>query len=158
MKNKITRYEKNRLAHMFFGRESSSYKDLRSKYFLTHPIDTIFYFIKRIKWFFQRGVRGWGDCDIWDMDIYLAHLISEITKNLGEKTFNNKRKKDLQPEDVILYNALKNIEKGFEVYKAFSTKNGCVAKMQKETEEALNYFVEYFTSLRLKMGEQKKNG
>ena len=142
------------LTHDFFSKNTEfAFKEYRWRYFLTNPISTIYYFLNKIKWFFQRGARGWSDCDIWNMDIYLARIISEMTKNLGEKTFNKKRKKDLQPENVILYNALKNIEKGFWAYKAFSTKNGCVAKTPKETEEALDYFVEYFTSLHLKRKE-----
>jgi hypothetical protein len=37
---------------------------------------------RRIYWFFQRGYRGYGDCDIWDFDIYLANIISRGVKHL----------------------------------------------------------------------------
>lgn len=28
-----------------------------------------------IKWFCQRGKRGWADCDVWDFNDYLAGII-----------------------------------------------------------------------------------
>ena len=33
------------------------------------------YFLRRIKYFFQRGIRGWADEDIWNFDDYLARII-----------------------------------------------------------------------------------
>lgn len=28
-----------------------------------------------VKWFFQRGKRGWADCDTWNFDWYLSNVI-----------------------------------------------------------------------------------
>lgn len=36
----------------------------------------------RVKWFIQRGRRGWADCDVWSLDGHLARIISEGTKRL----------------------------------------------------------------------------
>jgi len=38
----------------------------------------------RIKWFIQRGVRGYADCDIWDFNEYLAGLIIAGCRKLKE--------------------------------------------------------------------------
>jgi hypothetical protein len=39
-------------------------------------------FPRRIYWFFQRGFRGYGDCDTWDFDLYLANVIVGGLKQL----------------------------------------------------------------------------
>jgi len=47
------------------------------RFFLDIP-----YNIKKIKWFWQRGTRGWADCDCWDMGYYLAKIIVPMLKHL----------------------------------------------------------------------------
>ena len=37
---------------------------------------------KEIYWFFQRGFRGYADCDCWSLDNYLAKIIVGGVKNL----------------------------------------------------------------------------
>lgn len=37
---------------------------------------------KRIKWFVQRGRRGWADCDIWSLDWYLAGWLPDALRHL----------------------------------------------------------------------------
>jgi len=39
-----------------------------------------------IKRFFQRGCRGYGDCDVWDFHSYLSEVISGGVKDLIEDT------------------------------------------------------------------------
>ena len=40
--------------------------------------------IRKIKWFIQRGIRGWADSDTWDFHCYLADIITGGTKYLLE--------------------------------------------------------------------------
>ena len=40
-----------------------------------------------IKWFIQRGKRGFADCDTWDFDIYLARIIKEGVSQLKEEKY-----------------------------------------------------------------------
>lgn len=40
---------------------------------------------KEIKWFCQRGYRGWADCDIWSLDGYLSSWMPDALRRLGEK-------------------------------------------------------------------------
>lgn len=47
----------------------------------------------KIKWFIQRGRRGFADCDVWDFDIYLSRIIKDGLKEL-------KQWKDGYPCDV----------------------------------------------------------
>lgn len=41
-------------------------------------------FILEIKYFIQRGKRGYADCDVWGFDGYLAKMIVEVTKEIQE--------------------------------------------------------------------------
>ncbi len=42
------------------------------------------YNLKKVKWFFQRGRRGWADCDWWDMGGYLVGIILPMLKELQQ--------------------------------------------------------------------------
>jgi hypothetical protein len=39
---------------------------------------------RRIYWFFQRGKRGYADCDIWNFDDYLIDVISHGLRHLKQ--------------------------------------------------------------------------
>lgn len=39
---------------------------------------------REIKWFFQRGIRGWADCDCWSFDNHLNKIIIAGLKRLKE--------------------------------------------------------------------------
>ena len=39
---------------------------------------------KEIKWFYQRGRRGFSDRDVWSFDYYLADVISKGCRQLFE--------------------------------------------------------------------------
>lgn len=40
------------------------------------------YHIRRIRWFVQRGKRGYADCDWWNMDSYLVSIILPMLKRM----------------------------------------------------------------------------
>ena len=39
-------------------------------------------FPRKVKWFIQRGRRGYADCDTWGMPDYLADIIPKMIKQL----------------------------------------------------------------------------
>ncbi len=39
---------------------------------------------KRIKWFFQRGRRGWADCDWWSMNSYISDMMPDLIRKLKD--------------------------------------------------------------------------
>ncbi len=56
---------------------------------------------KEIKWMWQRGKRGWADCDIWSLDYYLSSWLPEALRRLSERShgcpgdlFDKKNKKN----------------------------------------------------------------
>ena len=64
----------------FFGRSRLRYRRIRRR------ISDIPYNLKKIKWFYQRGKRGWADCDWWCMDMYLTSIILPMLKQLRENS------------------------------------------------------------------------
>jgi len=40
--------------------------------------------IRRIKWFVQRGKRGYADYDVWDLWTYLSKVISKSLRDLAD--------------------------------------------------------------------------
>lgn len=53
-------------------------------YPIERNIKDIPYNLRKIKWFFQRGKRGWADCDTWGLDHYLARIMPEMLRYLQE--------------------------------------------------------------------------
>jgi hypothetical protein len=49
-------------------------------------IDKVTNFPYQVKWFIQRGKRGWADCDVWSVDYYLTPIIIGMLKKLKETT------------------------------------------------------------------------
>jgi hypothetical protein len=39
---------------------------------------------KEIKWFIQRGIRGWSDRDVWSIDYFIADIMPGMLKRLKE--------------------------------------------------------------------------
>jgi len=37
----------------------------------------------KIKWFYQRGQRGWADCDVWSVDYYLVRILPSMLRRLA---------------------------------------------------------------------------
>jgi len=42
-------------------------------------------FLRKIKWFIQRGRRGYSDCDLWGFDEYLNRILASGLKEFAKK-------------------------------------------------------------------------
>jgi len=51
-------------------------------YLIQHPWKVPYESYYRIKWFIQRGYRGYADCDNWDLGYYLARWMPQAIRNL----------------------------------------------------------------------------
>jgi hypothetical protein len=67
---------------------------------------------KEIKWFCQRGRRGYSDCDVWSFDWYLAEVISKGCKQLAKEKHGYPYGLTEEEWDVII----NKISDGFEEY------------------------------------------
>jgi hypothetical protein len=39
---------------------------------------------RRVKWFIQRGTRGYAECDVWGLDTYISEVLSKSLRDLAE--------------------------------------------------------------------------
>ena len=46
--------------------------------------DKIKMFPKEVKWFIQRGSRGWADCDAWAVDWHICKILPPMLKKLRD--------------------------------------------------------------------------
>lgn len=119
---------------------------------------------KRIKYFIQRGVRGYSDEDTWDAHYYLCKIIPPMVRNIKENSigcpsdlYDESKKND---ECWRWEEVLESIAQGFEAaidlsfMKYMEFKDG---KMQsneerrknlvKKYEEGISLFHDYFMAL-----------
>ena len=79
---------------------------------------------KKIKWFFQRGSRGWADCDWWNMHSYVSDMMPELIRKLKNghgcpSEFYDKGVKN--DECHKWYEILEEMAQGFEAAKFLDT-------------------------------------
>jgi len=87
---------------------------LREFYYILYRFfnNELFMIPKRIKWFCQRGWRGYSDCDVWSFDGYLAEIISKGCIHLSKTTHSYPCESSPEEWDKTL----KEIAKDFEDY------------------------------------------
>ena len=102
---------------------------------------------REMKWFFQRGLRGWSDYDVWDLDSYLNDWVPKAVKHL--KSISHSHPVNLTPEewDKILM----KIAEGFEAnqkWKELDFKNITEAKKLEATfKRGMKLFTKYYNDL-----------
>lgn len=67
---------------------------------------------KNTKWFYQRGKRGYSDCDVWGFDSYLAEIITNGCRQLAKQKHGYPQ--DLTEEEWD--KVINQIANGFEEY------------------------------------------
>lgn len=130
------------------GKIKYAYKD-----YLYYPIFRFFENVKNvpneIKWFIQRGKRGYADSDVWSLDWYLSEWLPKAIRQLKKRTNgyplaflkNPKGWKDI----------LESIAKGFEA--DFRIKDGVLYegklydKLVQLRKEGFGLFVKYYDNL-----------
>jgi len=66
--------------------------------------------LNKVKWFVQRGRRGWADCDLWNMDNHLGKVISEMLKELKRIQHGYPAYLEEEEWDEILDSMIKGFE------------------------------------------------
>lgn len=54
----------------------------RKSYYVTHPLALAKHLRREIKYFYQRGKRGYSDADVWSLDWYLNSWLPEALESL----------------------------------------------------------------------------
>jgi len=125
------------------------------KYYIWYaPVRYLDMLPRRIYWFFQRGFRGFGDNDTWDMDSYLSLMIPQALKELkkyshGLPTWRKgKSEKQAKKEWIEIQN---KIIKSFELAQKYINLNippdEWKEKYEKQYKEGMNLFRDWFFAL-----------
>lgn len=106
------------------------------KWYISHPLGFIKDLYGDIRVFYQRGTRGWADCDTWGLNYYLSCLLPQALKRLRDNSRGcppelfDKTNKD---DNCHKWNDILNeIIDGFEAYRKFE--ESCVTDIKKEKE------------------------
>jgi len=105
---------------------------------------------RKIKWFWQRGTRGYADCDWWDLDSYLARWLPKALKEFRTKRISSHPA--MVKDQKTWVEILKKMEKGFEAHEKlhdcfFCPKNKRQEKWMKDYKEGLRLFGKHFYNL-----------
>lgn len=105
-------------------------------------------FIDNIKWFIQRGKRGYSDFDIWQFDYYLSEMIPKALKHLKKIQHILPTWKSGEKEEVAQkrwYNIMDNMIYTFEIankisndYYHYTPSKSYDTKIWKEIREPLS--------------------
>lgn len=116
---------------------------------------------REIKWFIQRGRRGYADCDVWNLSSYLEGWLPQALRHLKINNigcpFNLYDKKNKDNECHKWNDILEEMAQGFEARTSLSNlefmddKNVIHEDQQKKLEEkakrGMELFVKYFDNL-----------
>jgi len=112
--------------------------------------------LRKIKWFIQRGKRGWADCDTWSFHTYVAKIIKEGTEYLLEHQhgypsgLTDERWREILKEIVWAFDYLNNEDEiWWKNLRCFGSEyaDEYRKKQRKKARKGLVYFVKYFQYL-----------
>ena len=116
------------------------------QYHVTHPWEAIKEVYQDIKWFCQRGYRGYADCDAWAVDDYLSRLIPEMLTKLNALHYGVPNIKGMTKDKWVL--VVKKIIKAFELkHKYIYSLTNISNKEERAVKEGFTLFYEWFDYL-----------
>lgn len=103
---------------------------------------------RRIKWFVQRGWRGYSDRDNWSIDSFLLDILPPMLENLRKNTHGYPVDLTAEKWELILF----QIEDGLKANKRlcdldFDPKTSEMESLQMKSDQGLKLFGEHFNSL-----------
>ena len=103
---------------------------------------------RRIKWFFQRGKRGYSDNDVWNFDSYLAEVISKGCKQLAKEKHGYPSNLTLEKWEEILNSLSKKFEEYTKIiYLEEGYETVSPEEFDKKMDEMINLLKNHFTHL-----------
>lgn len=116
-------------------------------YYLIHPFVLLKDVYLQMKWFYQRGKRGYADCDVWSLDCYLARWMPEALlklKNISHAYPNRMSEKGWNKKIdrmVLGFMAARHVNEG-----KFKTRQE-YKLLQEQSRQGLETFKNYFFDL-----------
>lgn len=83
---------------------------------------------REVKWFLQRGKRGWADCDTWSLDWYLSGWLPDALRHLAKHTHG-------YPSEFYVEGG--NSDEGFAKWQAILEKMAAGFEAYKRAQEGL---------------------
>ena len=132
----------------------------KCKYWIRHKFLSIRDFFPNlfwdIKYFIQRGRRGWSDKDVWSLDSHFTNVITQSLLRLIEihhgcpQEFFSEKKKGKECEKWVVM--LKQIIEGFEANQKlmdldFAVKSKEEKKLKDKWKKGSELFIKYYNSL-----------
>lgn len=123
------------------------------RYASLHPWLVAMNWARRMKWFFQRGWRGYSDCDNWNIRSYLNSWMPMALQNLRWAKYGYPVGLKCRCEWEMILNKM---QRGFEANKKmdeldfdFKTEKGMkeFKRLKRESREGLKLFAKHFHSL-----------
>ena len=107
--------------------------------------------IKKIKWFFQRGKRGYSDYDVGDLSSYIPKLLSSALKDFKKKMEDDIKWYPEKSKDYSSWTrAINKMIKAFDAILYFDTHSDFRKKYKrkkKDMEEGLSLFIKHIRDL-----------
>lgn len=111
--------------------------------------------IRRVKWFIQRGRRGYADCDLWSLDSYLARMLPQALRQLRDTSHGYPQDLTFEEWDMILTQMAEGFEEHTYImdYKNWPKENDVqtylewVKPHQDKLEAGIALFGKYYQSL-----------
>jgi len=130
-------------------------KDLRRKKSLGERISLRLHWLvsditsipQEIKWFIQRGRRGYADCDTWSLDSYLLSWLPEAIGQIKKATMANPAGITYKEWIAILNKMINGFKAGrkLEDYNNWGVKE--YQSLMGKLQESLKLFAKYFIHL-----------
>lgn len=92
---------------------------------------------RKIYWFFQRGYRGYADCDTWDFDNYLATIIIGGLEQL--KKYSHSAEPTSEEFDIMI--------EGFEANLVMMSSPELYEELKPVFDRGMKLFHKYFNYL-----------
>jgi hypothetical protein len=102
-------------------------------------------YYKAVKWFSQRGLRGWADCDAWNLDNYLDAVLPSAIRSLKKA---HSYPPDLTPDEWN--EILEKMAVGFkarEKRELMTFLDPIYTELSQKWEEGFALFVKYYGDL-----------
>jgi hypothetical protein len=112
---------------------------------LTHPWKIAEESYYHVKWFIQRGHRGYADCDVWNLNYYLAGWMPAAIRRLEMKRLGH----PIGMTTAGWKTRLRIMREGFEAVIATSDFPDAkrYRQLERQMNEGLNMFAKHFLSL-----------
>jgi len=156
-KVKMTEGFKKDLAKLGFG---GPYQPSFWEWYILWPLEGIWEKITydiphEIKWFIQRGKKGYADCDLWDLNSYLTDWLPEALRELAKNSYgcpaglydNKKKRNQCHKWTKILREMADSFEAGGKLMCPLLPTSKRYQKYEKKFNKGMKLFHKYFFSL-----------